>query len=671
MANSRGPKAFLGLLVFCSSCSDDSKNCACDASVGGGSSCRITAGGAAGSAGSRAAGGNSVLASAGTTAGIAAGGTGEGASASTATGVVAGGSSAAQSSSAGGTTASGGSSPSIGGTLSVGGSLVTGGTSSGLAVGGVTSSAVSGGGPATSGGVGGTGGIDGKGAAGAAPIVLAVSTGLDRHPISPLIYGVNDRSSLCSNASARFTLCRLGGNPCSTYNWENNASNAGDHGCFQNDAALGTSDVAGATITDLLSAAAPNGAASVVTIPIIDYVAADKLGGTPSPECSGDVRKPPELLYTRFKHNVLQKGTSYAYPPDTGDEFVYQDEFLSYVKGQAGNAEVVITLDNQPELWSQTQAPIHHEHATYQEVVQRNIQAAQMVREVWPGAEITGYGGYGYYAFLNLQDAPNKPGEAQFLDYYLAEMRVADIVAGQRLIDYLDVHWYSEVTVDGVGAINETGPGSTALDEARMQAPRSLWDPNFVEPSWLQWYGPTRLIPWLKGKINAFYPETKIAISAWRYGGEHSISGAIAAADALGVFGREGLGLAAIELPTSDNDFALGAFSVFRNFDGNGSAFGDTSVRAESSSVEKVSVYASADSHDPGRSVIVTINRSAGEQAVSLSISSNVSYTRAARYTLTSAAATPKADSPLFASAANRFDTTLPAYSITVFAPES
>lgn len=45
-------------------------------------------------------------------------------------------------------------------------------------------------------------------------------------PISPLIYGVNfpDWDALGSG----FTLARLGGNRTTAYNWETNASNAGN-----------------------------------------------------------------------------------------------------------------------------------------------------------------------------------------------------------------------------------------------------------------------------------------------------------------------------------------------------------------------------------------------------------------------------------------------------------
>jgi hypothetical protein len=508
------------------------------------------------------------------------------------------------------------------------------------------------------------------GVAGASPIQLSVKTDSDVHTISPLIYGIVSDTVDCANSAARFTLCRLGGNRWSTYNWENNASNAGNLTCFQNDGALGESNVPADTVTALITKAHQQAATSVVTIPIIDYVAADKVGGTPPPLCSGDVRLDTNYLTTRFKHNQARKGSSFADPPDATDGNVSQDEFLHYVKARSGSANVVITLDNQPELWSQTHQPVHPDHATYQEVVERNVQYAAMVRDNWPGAEITGYGGYGYYAFLNLQDAPNPPGNSEFLDYYLAAMQAAEVTAQRRLVDYLDIHWYSEAVGDGQRVISPDATSPLAA-EARMQAPRSLWDSTYSENSWISGsVGPIRLIPWLKDKISRFYPGTKLAISEWSYGGEGTISGAIAVADALGIYGRDGVDLAALQPLGSDMRYALAGFSSFRNFDGNGSEFGDTSVRATSSDVSKVSVYASVSSNASNRVVVVAINRSATSLDANLRVDSATAFTSADVYRLTNAAPTLVRATSLVSTGASSFVDTLPAQSVSVIMPK-
>ena len=104
----------------------------------------------------------------------------------------------------------------------------------------------------------------------------------------------------------------------------------------------------------------------------------------------------------------------------------------------------------------------------------------------------------------------------------------------------LDVHWYPEAR--GTKRITEkdTSPKTVA---ARLQAPRSLWDPTYTEKSWITgtWGKPIRLIPWLLERIAERYPGTKLAMTEYNFGAGDHISGGLAQADVLGIFGREGL----------------------------------------------------------------------------------------------------------------------------------
>ena len=79
---------------------------------------------------------------------------------------------------------------------------------------------------------------------------------------------------------------------------------------------------------------------------------------------------------------------------------------------------------------------------------------------------------------------------------------------------------------------------------ARLQAPRSLWDATYKEHSWIteDWLnGPVNLLPSLKTRIAHAYPGTKLAFTEYNYGAGHHISGGIAQADVLGIFGRDGV----------------------------------------------------------------------------------------------------------------------------------
>ena len=83
---------------------------------------------------------------------------------------------------------------------------------------------------------------------------------------------------------------------------------------------------------------------------------------------------------------------------------------------------------------------------------------------------------------------------------------------------------------------------STAMQLRRNRSTRSLWDPNYVDETWID--DKVQLIPRLKGWVNTYYPGTQIGITEYNWGAESHINGATTQADILGIFGREGLDLA-------------------------------------------------------------------------------------------------------------------------------
>jgi len=71
---------------------------------------------------------------------------------------------------------------------------------------------------------------------------------------------------------------------------------------------------------------------------------------------------------------------------------------------------------------------------------------------------------------------------------------------------------------------------------------------------------PIRLLPRVQEKIARHYPGTKLAITEYYYGGGAHISGAPAQADALGIFGREGVFATALwHEGKTDDRFTYGA----------------------------------------------------------------------------------------------------------------
>ena len=272
---------------------------------------------------------------------------------------------------------------------------------------------------------------------------------------------------------------------------------------------------------------------------------------------------------------------------------------------------------------------------------------------------------YGYAGFMNLQAASDAMGR-DFIDFYLDAMSDAEDTAGRRLVDVLDVHWYPEAQGGGVRITgDETGD---AIATARMQAPRSLWDASYTETSWITGCcsdGAIRLIPRLQDKIDAHYPGTGIAITEYNYGAAGHISGGVAQADVLGIFGREGVFAAMWWQLSAERAFVDGAFEMFRDFDGAGSRFGDTSISATTSDVARVSVYASVDAATSGRMVVVAINRSSQALSAGIRIAHTRQFSSARVFRLTAASPSPAADGTVTLSLTNALTVMLPARSVT------
>lgn len=430
-------------------------------------------------------------------------------------------------------------------------------------------------------------------------------------PISPYIYGVNfpDWKAL------GFTppLARQGGNRMSAYNWENNASNAGSDWHHQNDGYLDASDEPGKVGRLFVEGAVKNGAAAILTVPMTGYVAADKKG-------DGDVNQSPDYLKTRFKRSLPRKPGRRTFPPDTRDEAVYQDEFVAWIESKKGRSPLWYALDNEPDLWAGTHARLWPKTPTYAQIVARSIEYAAAIKDVAPKALVLGPVNYGWQGFRRFQDAADA-GDREFLDVYLAAMRDAGKKAGRRLLDLLDIHFYPEAQGGGVRVTEESKNPATGA--ARIQAPRSLWDPGYVETSWItQSLGnkPIALLPRVQSQIARNYPGTRLAITEYHYGGRNDASGLLSQADVLGVYGRYGVFAACIWGMSPRDRAQVAAFKAFLNSDGRGARFGDLGLTVQGETPALDSVYAARDSRDPNRLSVVALNKTDQPRAFALAL---------------------------------------------------
>jgi hypothetical protein len=242
----------------------------------------------------------------------------------------------------------------------------------------------------------------------------------------------------------------------------------------------------------------------------------------------------------------------------------------------------------------------------------------------------------------------------------------------------LDLHYYPAVR-DGEPAVALSLVGDAALQARRLASTRSLWDPTYVDESWISVAeGPTQiqLIPRMRQWVADNYPGTKLAITEYNWGGLEHINGALAQAEVLGIFGREGVDVAALWNYPDENeplDYerfeelpGAYAFRLYRNYDGQGSKFGETSVQATSSDQSKLSVFAAQRSSD-GSLTLLIINKTGETQTANLAISNLTSSGPAQVYRYSEAnlnAIEHLPDQPVGAASAT---TSFPANSITLF----
>ncbi len=486
------------------------------------------------------------------------------------------------------------------------------------------------------------------------PVTMTIDTQADRASISPYIYGTNQ--DIADNAG--FTARRNGGNRSTGYNWENNASNAGsdwnhssdNFACQNAGVPSAESESPGMAYVyhhDKTLAIGAN--YTIATLQLAGYAAKDK---------NGTVTESEVAPSARWVQVLPAKGSAFSLTPSTTDNAVYLDEFVAFLVNRFGNSTTstgikAYSLDNEPGLWHSTHPRIHPTAAGCAEIVSKSAATAKAVKAVDPNAEIYGMVSYGIGEMNSCQDAPDwssvKGSYEWYVDYYLAEMKKASDAAGKRLLDVLDFHWYPEARGGGSRiTFDSFDVNNINCNKARIQAPRTWWDPTYLESGWVGQWLPhlLPLLPKVQASIDKYYPGTKIGITEYNYGGDPHISGGIAMADALGIMGKYGVYCATYWAGHSPYDYTISAFKLFRNYDGAGSVYGSTRVKAETSDVENSSIYASITGSDDSTLHVIAINKNydyAENLTVKIAGSKNYTSARVWAYDSTSSSITERA----------------------------
>lgn len=478
-------------------------------------------------------------------------------------------------------------------------------------------------------------------------ISINIDTSSENSAISPYIYGLNITSSNDRNLVNNTTVNarRQGGNRFTAYNWETDASNAGADYKYQNDgwlyslyqvptANIGQPAAVVSSFHDKnLSDKVPY---SLVTLQAAGFAAGDMTG----PVASSDYGST-----TRFKKVKAKKDSALSLTPDTSDDTVYMDEYVNYLVNKYGKASSSTgikgySIDNEPSYWRNTHPEVHSAALTCSEIIDKTVNLSKAVKSVDSSAEVFGPALYGFEAFKNLRAASdwNTVNSSKkynwFIDYYLDSTKKASDTEGKRLVDVLDLHWYPEAKGGGKRIIysgNDSDYSNIDCNKARMQAPRTLWDPTYTENSYLGQYNKSYLplLTKVQQSIDKYNPGTKLAFTEYNYGGENHISGGIAQADVFGIFAKYGVYLSTFwqfEVKT-DSKYIQSALNLYTNYDGNGSKYGDTNVKCETSDNQNSSAYSSIVKGDDGKLHIVLLNKNYdSSQTFNFNIKSSNNY---------------------------------------------
>jgi len=515
---------------------------------------------------------------------------------------------------------------------------------------------------------------------------LTVDLTDERHAIDPNIYGINFADETLAKELA-LPVRRWGGNGTTRYNWQLDVASHTKDWFFENipkenanPALLPT----GSQADLFVEQDRRTGSATLLTIPMI--------GWTPKSReyaCGFSVTKygPQQEVdpwRTDCGNGIDAQGNLITGndPTDTslaiGPAFV--EGWMQHLIGRFGTADnggvAYYNLDNEPMLWHETHRDVHPEPLSYDELLERTLLYAATVKRIDPTAQTVGPALWGWtaYSYSALDqaagnrwwnDAPDRKahGGIALVPWYLAQMQAYEAQNGVRLLDFLDLHYYPQAA----GVALQTA-GNEETQTVRLRSTRSLWDPTYRDESWID--EPVQLIPRMRAWVDEAYPGTKLAITEYNWGGLEAINGAVAQADLLGIFGREGLDMAMLWDPLgADAPFAY-AFRLYRNYDGQGSQFGDKSLAATSTDQEQIAVYAARRSTDQAVTIMV-VNKSDHPLRSPLQIAGIAPGSSAARYLYSVDelhALVRLADEPI--GEEGQVETFFPAESITLFVIE-
>lgn len=487
-------------------------------------------------------------------------------------------------------------------------------------------------------------------------VQVSVNLAGTRRPINPDIYGVNFGSD-AQHADLRYPVRRSGGNSTTRYNWQLDVHNTANDYFYQNiPDGSGQGLPNASTANAFVVATKAQGGEPMLTIPTIGWVPLDLrqkrwgfsqslYGAQTMDECRFYAPNPPDWC-SADSGNGLCTGGPFCQggrivgnnPADTSKPapVSYAADWVTHLRARHGTAAQGgvkhFSLDNEPMLWNSTHRDVHPQAPTYDEVWTRGRDRAFAIKAVEPDAKIFGPVTWGWCDFWtsaadaalgNCFEGPdrNAHGGVPFVEWYLQRVCAETGPGGIRAVDYLDLHYYPQGdNIDGLD--NDVGAGEQPDVQARrLRSLRELYDSSYASESWIGQtaYPNPNLLRRARAVIDARCPGTKLALTEYKWGPDNGVTGALAQAELLAIFGREGVDYATRWVAPDDGSLSEHAFRMFLDYDGAHTRVLGDAVPATSSDAQMLGAYAVDQPGGPLR--VLLFNRSPAARNIELALS--------------------------------------------------
>ncbi|MGH9534381.1 MAG: glycoside hydrolase family 44 protein [Terriglobales bacterium] len=451
---------------------------------------------------------------------------------------------------------------------------------------------------------------------------ITVNAYADRHPISPLIYGVNFPPSEGYIQDSGATFIRWGGNASSSYNWKNFFADSAADWYFQDNvfAALGlNTSSTGANSVTFVQDVVQAGADPLMTLPMLGWVAkggpedysfsVQKYGYKPcatnpyvaddgegiqfATGCPGSTPEfvPANPVYVT-NNDTNDANVPLLDQPGSNDPAgsVYRNQWVAVLTPAFGAAPHFYDMDNEPMLWSSTHRDVHPQPVTYDELLQDFTAEAGNLKS-WDPQALT-FGPVSccrefYWNSAAGSTDKQANGNEDFWPWWLNNVVWEGDVEGQSLLNVFDFHAYPEINAPPAGAT------AAQVDALALPSTRGWWDTTYTSPGWIGSNVATSMQPLphvearlvrAEAMVNEIAPGLPLSITEWNFSqsGEDPIAVALTDAEAFGLLGQYDF-YAAARWEAPDPTQAAPSYQVlklYRNYDGQHDGFAPISIAA-------------------------------------------------------------------------------------------